>query len=44
VADYIAKYATKGAETAGAVDGRIHHARDSQETEMNERIMRGLGE
>ncbi|MEU2595769.1 replication initiator [Streptomyces hirsutus] len=28
VAGYIAKYATKGAETAGAVDGRIHHARD----------------
>ncbi|MBM7088754.1 replication initiation protein [Streptomyces sp. S12] len=27
VAGYIAKYATKGAETAGAVDGRIHHAR-----------------
>jgi len=28
VAGYIAKYATKGAESAGAVDGRIHHARD----------------
>ncbi|MFI8301935.1 replication initiator [Streptomyces sp. NPDC085927] len=28
VAGYIAKYATKGAETTGAVDGRIHHARD----------------
>ncbi|MFF3469132.1 replication initiator [Streptomyces sp. NPDC002619] len=28
VAGYIAKYATKGAETAGAVDGRIHGARD----------------
>ncbi|MFE1844639.1 replication initiator [Streptomyces sp. NPDC059515] len=28
VAGYIAKYAIKGAETAGAVDGRIHHARD----------------
>ncbi|MEV5779920.1 replication initiator [Streptomyces sp. NPDC052287] len=28
VAGYIAKYATKGAETAGAVDGRIHEARD----------------
>jgi hypothetical protein len=28
VAGYIAKYAAKGAESAGAVDGRIHHARD----------------
>ncbi|MBD0736434.1 replication initiator [Streptomyces sp. CBMA29] len=28
VAGYIAKYATKGAEAAGAVDGRIHRARD----------------
>lgn len=28
VAGYIAKYATKGAETAGAVDGRIYGARD----------------
>ncbi|MEU6526711.1 replication initiator [Streptomyces sp. NPDC046924] len=28
VAGYIAKYATKGAESAGVVDGRIHHARD----------------
>ncbi|MGC0385116.1 replication initiator [Streptomyces sp. SAI-129] len=28
VAGYIAKYATKGAESAGAVDGRIRHARD----------------
>ncbi|MGW6456570.1 replication initiator [Streptomyces sp. NPDC055078] len=28
VAGYIAKYATKGAETAGTVDGRIHAARD----------------
>lgn len=27
VAGYIAKYATKGAESAGAVDGRIHQAR-----------------
>jgi hypothetical protein len=26
VAGYIAKYATKGAETTGTVDGRIHHA------------------
>ncbi|MGW4030935.1 replication initiator [Streptomyces sp. NPDC004838] len=28
VAGYIAKYATKGAEAAGAVDGRIHSGRD----------------
>lgn len=28
VAGYIAKYATKGAESAGAVDWRIHHASD----------------
>jgi hypothetical protein len=28
VAGYIAKYATKGAEQAGAVDGRIRHARE----------------
>lgn len=28
VAGYIAKYATKGAESAGAVDGRIYGARD----------------
>ncbi|MGW0755373.1 replication initiator [Streptomyces sp. NPDC002814] len=28
VAGYIAKYATKGAESAGAVDGRIHQARE----------------
>ncbi|GHE54774.1 replication initiation protein [Streptomyces longispororuber] len=28
VAGYIAKYAAKGAESAGAVDGRIHQARD----------------
>jgi hypothetical protein len=28
VAGYIAKYATKGAEAAGAVDGRIRHARE----------------
>ncbi|MEU5341102.1 replication initiator [Streptomyces sp. NPDC020766] len=28
VAGYIAKYAAKGAESAGAVDGRVHHARD----------------
>jgi hypothetical protein len=28
VARYVAKYATKGAEAAGAVDGRIWHARE----------------
>ncbi|WAP58322.1 replication initiator [Streptomyces sp. S465] len=28
VAGYIAKYATRGAESAGAADRRIHHARD----------------
>ncbi len=43
VAGYIAKYATKGAESAGAVDGRIHHARDMVTLPVRVHVLRMIG-
>ncbi|MET9085646.1 replication initiator [Streptomyces sp. NPDC004237] len=43
VAGYIAKYATKGAESAGAVDGRIHHARDMVMLPVRAHVLRMIG-
>ncbi|MEV7286909.1 replication initiator [Streptomyces sp. NPDC093252] len=43
VAGYIAKYATKGAEPAGAVDRRIHHARDLAELPVRAHTLRMIG-
>ncbi|MFJ4687822.1 replication initiator [Streptomyces sp. NPDC088789] len=43
VAGYIAKYATKGAEPAGAVDRRIHHARDLAELPVRNHTLRMIG-
>ncbi|MFJ8026308.1 replication initiator [Streptomyces sp. NPDC096311] len=43
VAGYIAKYATKGAETAGAVDGRIHRARDLVLLPVRPHVLRMIG-
>ncbi|AOW89108.1 replication initiation protein [Streptomyces olivaceus] len=43
VAGYIAKYATKGAESAGAVDGRIHHARDMVMLPVRPHVLRMIG-
>ncbi|MEU6450500.1 replication initiator [Streptomyces sp. NPDC046979] len=40
VAGYIAKYATKGAESVGAVDGRIHHARDMVTLPVRSHVLR----
>ncbi|CAM5526037.1 replication initiator [Streptomyces griseorubiginosus] len=43
VAGYIAKYATKGAESAGAVDGRIYHARDMVMLPLRAHVLRMIG-
>ncbi|MGW4991512.1 replication initiator [Streptomyces mirabilis] len=43
VAGYIAKYATKGAETAGAVDGRIRRARDLVLLPVRPHVLRMIG-
>jgi hypothetical protein len=43
VAGYIAKYATKGAEAAGAVDGRIHHARELVLLPVRRHVLRMVG-
>ncbi|MEV6479383.1 replication initiator [Streptomyces sp. NPDC051576] len=43
VAGYIAKYATKGAETAGAVDGRIYRARDMVMLPVRAHVLRMIG-
>jgi hypothetical protein len=43
VAGYVAKYATKGAESAGAVDRRIHHARDLAELPVRDHTLRMIG-
>ncbi|MGW3145653.1 replication initiator [Streptomyces sp. NPDC001177] len=43
VAGYIAKYATKGAESAGAVDGRIHHAREMVLLPVRAHVLRMIG-
>ncbi|MCX5560740.1 replication initiator [Streptomyces sp. NBC_00038] len=43
VAGYIAKYATKGAESAGAVDGRIHGARDLVMLPVRAHVLRMIG-
>jgi hypothetical protein len=43
VAGYIAKYATKGAEMAGAVDGRIYGARDLAMLPVRGHVLRMLG-
>ncbi len=43
VAGYIAKYATKGAESAGAVDGRIRHPRDMVMLPVRAHVLRMIG-
>ncbi|WP_326798581.1 replication initiation protein [Streptomyces sp. NBC_01808] len=43
VAAYVAKYATKGAESAGAVDGRIHGARDLALLPVRHHTLRMIG-
>ncbi|MEU0646138.1 replication initiator [Streptomyces umbrinus] len=43
VAGYIAKYATKGAESAGAVDGRILGARDMVMLPVRAHVLRMIG-
>jgi hypothetical protein len=43
VAGYIAKYATKGAEAAGAVDGRIRHARELALLPVRRHVLRMAG-
>ncbi|MEU9334425.1 replication initiator [Streptomyces sp. NPDC048290] len=43
IAGYIAKYATKGAEPAGAVDRRIRHARDLAELPVRDHTLRMIG-
>ncbi|UNS98983.1 replication initiation protein [Streptomyces tubbatahanensis] len=43
VAGYIAKYATKGAESAGAVDGRIHQATDLPLLPVRDHTLRMIG-
>ncbi|MCG7210748.1 replication initiator [Streptomyces arenae] len=43
VAGYIAKYATKGAESAGAVDGRIYHSRDMVMLPVRAHVLRMIG-
>lgn len=43
VAGYIAKYATKGAEAAGAVDGRIRHARELVVLPVRRHVLRMIG-
>ncbi|GAB3010015.1 plasmid replication initiator protein [Streptomyces pseudoechinosporeus] len=43
VAGYVAKYATKGAESAGAVDGRIHQARELVMLPVRAHVLRMIG-
>ncbi|MGY5045798.1 replication initiator [Streptomyces sp. 900105755] len=43
VAGYIAKYATKGAESAGAVDGRIYDARGMVVLPVRAHVLRMIG-
>ncbi|GAA2399445.1 replication initiator protein RepSA [Streptomyces glaucosporus] len=43
VAAYIAKYATKGAEAAGAVDRRIRHGADLAELPVRDHTLRMIG-
>ncbi|MGP4050021.1 replication initiator [Streptomyces sp. 2A115] len=43
VAGYVAKYATKGAEAAGAVDGRIHQARELVILPVRAHVLRMIG-
>lgn len=43
VAGYVAKYATKGAESAGAVDGRIHQARELVILPVRAHVLRMIG-
>ncbi|WP_433892522.1 replication initiator [Streptomyces sp. CA-111067] len=43
VAGYIGKYATKGAEAAGAVDGRIRHARELVLLPVRRHVLRMIG-
>lgn len=43
VAGYIAKYATKGAESAGAVDGRIRHGKDLATLPVRDHVLRMIG-
>ena len=43
VAGYIAKYATKGAESAGAVDGRIRDARGMVMLPVRAHVLRTIG-
>ncbi|ONK11194.1 replication initiator [Streptomyces sp. MP131-18] len=43
VAGYIAKYATKGADVAGAVGGRIHHAADMVALPVRAHVLRMMG-
>ncbi|MEU2617570.1 replication initiator [Streptomyces sp. NPDC007157] len=43
VAGYIAKYATKGAESAGAVDGRIYDAQDMVMLPVRAHVLRMIG-
>ncbi|MEV0926799.1 replication initiator [Streptomyces spongiicola] len=43
VAGYIAKYATKGAESAGAVDGRIRHPRNMVMLPVRAHVLRMIG-
>lgn len=43
VAGYLAKYATKGAETAGAVDRRLRHAAELAELPVRDHTLRMIG-
>jgi hypothetical protein len=43
VAGYIAKYATKGAEAAGGVDGRIRHSRELVLLPVRRHVLRMVG-
>lgn len=43
VAGYLAKYATKGAETAGAVDRRVRHAAELAELPVRDHTLRMIG-
>ncbi|RKN09398.1 replication initiator [Streptomyces radicis] len=43
VAGYIAKYATKGAEAAGATSGRIHHASELVALPLRRHVLRMAG-
>ncbi len=43
VAGYVAKYATKGAESAGAVDRRVRHAAELAELPVRDHTLRMIG-